>query len=260
MEHPIKMDDLGVPLFLQTPIFHHISALNLHGLPLLRSSTNTTCGWSPNLKSFERKSVGVSVLSCLKILEMICCFFCHWFAKLAILYIQQIPLHVFSHPRVFLESLSRSFGLSKLRKAWLLRIHLQFFAKKIGKHFEVCGYCNPDTCKHDLWLSSGLLGIFFHQKWRETLQTTTTAWRWYEAFSPGSSPEWAEDVNSLRVWSPQTRRWGWFDMGVSKNSGTPKSSILIKKGSPLLNHPFWGTPIFGNTHMMPDWCLDSGCC
>eukprot|EP00434_Breviolum_minutum_P010640 symbB.v1.2.009386.t1/scaffold595.1/size183375/8 len=20
----------------------------------------------------------------------------------------------------------------------------------------VCGYCNPDTCKHDLWLSSGL--------------------------------------------------------------------------------------------------------
>ena len=27
---------------------------------------------------------------------------------------------------------------------------------------------------------------------------------------------------------------------------TPKSSILI--GFTLINHPFWGTPIFGNTH------------
>ena len=33
-------------------------------------------------------------------------------------------------------------------------------------------------------------------------------------------------------------------MGVSKNRGTPKSSILI--GIPIINHPFWGTPIFGN--------------
>ena len=30
-------------------------------------------------------------------------------------------------------------------------------------------------------------------------------------------------------------------MDFSKNNGTPKSSILI--------HPFWGTPIFGNTHI-----------
>ena len=35
-------------------------------------------------------------------------------------------------------------------------------------------------------------------------------------------------------------------MGVSKNSGTPKSSILI--GFSIINHPFWGTPIFGKTH------------
>ena len=31
-------------------------------------------------------------------------------------------------------------------------------------------------------------------------------------------------------------------MGVSKNSGTPKSSILI--GFSITKHPFWGTPIF----------------
>ena len=36
-------------------------------------------------------------------------------------------------------------------------------------------------------------------------------------------------------------------MGVSENSGTPKSSILI--GFSIINHPFWGTPIFGNTQM-----------
>ena len=37
------------------------------------------------------------------------------------------------------------------------------------------------------------------------------------------------------------------DMDVSENSGTPKSSILI--GFSIINHPFWGTPIYGNTHM-----------
>ena len=38
------------------------------------------------------------------------------------------------------------------------------------------------------------------------------------------------------------------DMGVSKNNGTPKSSILIEFS--IINHPFWGTPIFGNSHML----------
>ena len=32
-----------------------------------------------------------------------------------------------------------------------------------------------------------------------------------------------------------------------KIGGTPKSSILI--GFSIVNHPFWGTPIFGNTHI-----------
>ena len=34
---------------------------------------------------------------------------------------------------------------------------------------------------------------------------------------------------------------------VSENSGTPKSSILM--GFSIINHPFWGIPIFGNTHV-----------
>ena len=39
-------------------------------------------------------------------------------------------------------------------------------------------------------------------------------------------------------------------MGVSKNNGTPKSSILI--GFFIINHPFWGTPTFGNIHILRD--------
>ena len=38
-------------------------------------------------------------------------------------------------------------------------------------------------------------------------------------------------------------------VGVSENSGTPKSSILI--GFSIINHPFWGIFIFGNTHVDP---------
>ena len=37
-------------------------------------------------------------------------------------------------------------------------------------------------------------------------------------------------------------------MGVSENNGTPKSSILI--GFSIINHPFWGTSIFGNPHIL----------
>ena len=37
-------------------------------------------------------------------------------------------------------------------------------------------------------------------------------------------------------------------MGVSENRGTPKSSILI--GTSNINHPFWGTTIFGNIQMV----------
>ena len=37
-------------------------------------------------------------------------------------------------------------------------------------------------------------------------------------------------------------------MDASENGGTPKSSIL--RGFSIINHPFWGPPIFGNTHIM----------
>ena len=40
-------------------------------------------------------------------------------------------------------------------------------------------------------------------------------------------------------------------MGVSKNNGTPKSSILI--GFSIINHPFWGTPILETPIYIYTW-------
>ena len=37
-------------------------------------------------------------------------------------------------------------------------------------------------------------------------------------------------------------------MGVSKNNDTPKASSF--RGFSIINHPFWGTPIFGNTQII----------
>ena len=44
-----------------------------------------------------------------------------------------------------------------------------------------------------------------------------------------------------------------FHVGVSKNSDIPKSSILI--GFSIINHPFLGTPIHGNTHVHFQGCM-----
>ncbi len=48
-----------------------------------------------------------------------------------------------------------------------------------------------------------------------------------------------------------TMKSRFHQMGVSKNNGTPKSSILI--GVSIINHPFWGKnpPIFGNIQISP---------
>ena len=45
----------------------------------------------------------------------------------------------------------------------------------------------------------------------------------------------------------EASEWNHLKMGVSNNRCTPKSSILI--GFSIIDHPFWGTPIFGNTQM-----------
>ena len=48
------------------------------------------------------------------------------------------------------------------------------------------------------------------------------------------------------LWGEQSKQHV-SQYGGSKNSATPKSSIWI--GFSIINHPIWGTPIFGNTHI-----------
>ena len=44
------------------------------------------------------------------------------------------------------------------------------------------------------------------------------------------------------------KMWGIYNLDVSENGGIPKSSFLI--GFSIINHPFRGTLIFGNTHLL----------
>ena len=74
------------------------------------------------------------------------------------------------------------------------------------------------------------------------------------AFGLWTIGSWASAIHLFELfawagWTVQIQRKKtcWIHLGVSKNRGTPKSSILI--GFSIINHPFWGTPIFGNTHM-----------
>ena len=43
-------------------------------------------------------------------------------------------------------------------------------------------------------------------------------------------------------------RGSWSQMEVSWNRGTPKSSIWM--GFSIINHPFWGSPIYGNRQLI----------
>ena len=43
-------------------------------------------------------------------------------------------------------------------------------------------------------------------------------------------------------------------LGVGKNSGFSPQIIHFNRVFHYFHHPFWGTPIFGNTHIKPDYC------
>ena len=65
------------------------------------------------------------------------------------------------------------------------------------------------------------------------------------AASPLGRPRWGQQGKKQMI-------FGTWVCGCFQKIGVPKSSILI--GFSIINHPFWGTPIFGNTHV--DVCCD----
>ena len=68
---------------------------------------------------------------------------------------------------------------------------------------------------------------------KKVAMSATALWAW-DALPTKNAP-------CFRIWDVRVY------MGVSENGGTPKSSISI--GISIINHAFWGTPIFGNTHI-----------
>ena len=83
-----------------------------------------------------------------------------------------------------------------------------------------------------------------HKEWSMTISRRFSKLKRQEITSPfnsdQSSGKFAVESGDCIYYPP--------NMGVSLNCGTPKSSILI--GFSIINHPFWGTPIFGNTQSL----------
>ena len=130
----------------------------------------------------------------------------------------------------------------------------------------------PELPRHQHWNVMTLIALSLLKAWKRTQGATEICHdlkmlkipcslhsETHSSWSHRTSPS---DVAKNLCLSP----WSWWpsnaraplkdlydltnaDMGVSKNSGTPKPSILI--GFSIINHPFWGTPIFGNTHITP---------
>ena len=78
--------------------------------------------------------------------------------------------------------------------------------------------------------------IHFLSKW--------SLFRGKNSFNFGGCKSWfRSEANNLSCFFFVVVFFREFVMGLSENSGTPKSSILI--GFSIINHPFWGTFIFG---------------
>ena len=69
-----------------------------------------------------------------------------------------------------------------------------------------------------------------------------------EPLPPALVWPWKGSLAALLFFSNSQKTCGKMYVGVSENRATPKSSIFI--GFSILNHPFWGTPIFANAHNM----------
>ena len=73
--------------------------------------------------------------------------------------------------------------------------------------------------------------------------TDNGSWDWWKIawrfWLP--TPPWSTCWRAY--WTDNSKEW-WF---LGEEKSLPKSSNLI--GFSIINHPFWGTPIFGNTHV-----------
>ena len=98
-------------------------------------------------------------------------------------------------------------------------------------------------------LKAAVLQVFrwsinFHHLQKKTSNLWLDPWPFFAAQETGRFPKNQEKAASGR--NPNESR----NLDVSKNRGTPKSSILM--GCSIINHPFWDTTIFGNTYFFEE--------
>ncbi len=91
------------------------------------------------------------------------------------------------------------------------------------------------------WAVSFIVAHFCISQWTHSYHWVRTSncssvWTGRRCLQMRHIPRWSRVQGGI-VW----------DLDVSKNRGAPKSSILM--GFSLINHPFWGTIIVGNTHL-----------
>ena len=118
-----------------------------------------------------------------------------------------------------------AFSIDVSFQDWQLRIE---FLNKKAKQLQICLPTNQG--------SPDISGKPFQHQYPEIIQATIPHGSFKESGSTGASAySERKDFKTRKI----------VDLGVSKNNGTPKSSISM--GFSIINHPFWGTIIFGLT-------------
>ena len=105
---------------------------------------------------------------------------------------------------------------------------------KIGRAPRIVFQPSMFRCKLAVIFREGI------QNKNHFLKTETKLWQNTFHFTTGPIPS----CNLL----PQISIVSKNDMDVSKNRGV-SPQIIHFNGFFIINHPFWGTPIFGNTHV-----------
>ena len=137
------------------------------------------------------------------------------------------------------------FGVRPIFRGKLLvsgRVHLIKFGMALGspQRFVFAKCCSFSSPRHCSVPAVSLYGVFLGSL---KIQPSPLQRSFFFKVIPFRQDEYNVNATNLQQY-----------VDVSKNSGSPKSSILI--GFSIINHPFWGTPIFGNTHVL----TDSVCC
>ena len=132
-----------------------------------------------------------------------------------------------------------------------------FFGKKIQQHivlsfkpfkFSVSMIFSPlGRLEGGVVVVVVVVVVALDWKWR--FSPTTTVW----VFNVSKNPHLSFAYQEWATGSSEVSEAGQLSLGFlgvlvfPKKRVPPKSSILI--GFSIINHPLWGTPIFGNTHI-----------